>query len=256
MLYPFQDIFEQIPVFILVLFRLGGIIVMAPFLGAAAIPVKVKALLALILAMALFPLVPPVTFAPTSLTGLSVGVAGEMLIGIIMGFVLSLLFTGIQFGAEMISYQMGFAMARMVDPFTDVSTTVLSQFYMLLATLIYVLMNGPLILIRALTQTFQTVPLLAAIDNTTVLTVSVSVLTESFKLGIRIAGPVLVALFLATTALGFISRTMPQLNILAAGFPVRITLAFVILVASLGLIVMLFQDSLVIVFRQMGEIFI
>ena len=256
LLTPIQNIFDQAPVFALVLFRVAGIVVLAPLLGSMAIPVKVKVMMALMISMAVFPLVPPIAFIPNSLMSLAMAVAGEMLIGITMGFVLSLLFVGVQFGAEMISYQMGLAMARLVDPMTEVSTTVLSQFYLLLTTLIYVLMNGHLVLIKSLAQTFNSIPLLSTFSGIPVLKICIEVLSSAFKMGICIAGPVLVALFLATAALGFISRTMPQLNILAAGFPIRITLAFVLLIASLGMVVMLFQDSLIIAFRQLGSIFI
>jgi flagellar biosynthesis protein FliR len=82
------------------------------------------------------------------------------------------------------------------------------------------------------------------------------VLNAAFQLGIRIAGPAVVAIFLATLALGFISRTMPQLNILAAGFPLRIALGFILLVISFSMTLVLFQDSLIVAFRQIGQIFV
>lgn len=256
LLAPIQQIFEQIPMFVLVMFRMAGLIVLAPLMGSVTVPNKVKVLMVLVLSMAIFPLVPPIVYAPNSLLGLSVAVAGEMLIGISIGFVLLLLFVGIQFGAEMVSYQMGFSMAQLIDPMTDISTTVLSQFYLLLGTLLYVLMDGHLILIKSLAQTFQTIPLLGGFNGLSVLKVCVVVITEAFKLGIRIAGPALVALFLEALAMGFISRTMPQLNILAAGFPIRIILALVLLLASMCTVLMLFQESLVMVFHQIGLIFI
>ena len=255
LLYLIQHIFSQAPVFVLVLFRLSGMMVLAPLLGLMSIPVQIKIFIALLLSMAVFPLVPSPELVPNSLMGLAVAVAGEMLIGISMGFVLTLFFAGIQFGAELISYQMGFAMARLVDPMTQVSTTVISQFYILLASLIYILMNGHLILIKSLAKTFQTVPMLAGFEGRPVLDMSINILAEAFKLGVRMAGPALTAVFLASAALGFISRTMPQLNILAAGFPIRITLAFVLLIASLAMTGVLYQDGLIMVFRQIGYIF-
>ncbi len=256
MLTAYKTIAENAPLFILVLFRVGGMMAMAPLLGSGIIPIKVKALLALLITALIFPLVPMTSFEPRSLLELSFGVAGELLIGISMGFLVHLVFTGVEFGAEMISYQMGFAMARLVDPMTDVSTTVLSQFYTLLATLFYVLMNGHILLIRSIAQTFQSIPLLSGINSDVILHSLVSLLSESFKLGIRIAGPALVALFLSSLAMGFISRTMPQLNILAAGFPIRIILSLVLLIASLGMVMMVFEEQLVMAFREIGYLFL
>ncbi len=250
-----QQIFDQVPVFVLVLFRLAGMVALAPLLGSTAIPIKIRLMLVLVLSFAVFPLVKPVAAVPNSYAGLAVAIGGEMLIGITMGFALSLLFLGIQLGAEMVSYQMGLSLARLVDPMTDVSTTVLSQLYLLLTVLIYVLENGHLILISRLAYTFQTIPLLSGFESQPVLDMCVVIITESFQLGIRIAGPAVVALFLSSLAMGFVSRTMPQFNILAAGFPIRITLGLVVLIASFGMVPILFKSSLTRVFAQIGEVF-
>ena len=251
-----QNLMELAPVFVLVLFRVGGLMFFAPFLGLMVIPVRIRILIALIFSLAVFPLVPRTVIVHNSLLSLSLAVGGEMLIGIAMGFMLMLMFTGIEMGAAMVSHQMGWAMARLVDPMSMNQSNLLSQFYLLMITLFYVLMNGHLLLIRSLAQTFKTIPLLGSANTQALLDTLVSVLTEAFKLGIRVAGPALVAIFLATLALGFISRTMPQLNILAAGFPVRIGLALVLLIASVGMVGMLFKDYLVMTFRQIGYVFL
>ncbi len=256
MFEPIRQIYEQIPVFVLVLFRIGGIITVGPLMGMPSIPSRVRLMLALVLSMAVFPMVDKIDWVPNSWAAITLGVGGEMLIGITMGFVVTLTFTGIQLGAEIVSQQMGLSMARMVDPMSGVSTTVLSQFYLLLATAIYVLINGHLILLRALIQTFETIPLLSGHDHHTVVNIMVEMLGAAFRLGIRLAGPALVAIFLATLAMGFISRTMPQLNILAAGFPVRILLAMVLVIASLGTVFYILEDSLMFAFEQIGQVIV
>ena len=240
----------------LVLFRIAGLMVSAPLLSSAAIPLRIRAFIALVLALAVFPLVGQVGTVPNSLAALAVAAGGEVVLGLLMGFAVSLVFTGIQVGAEMVGQQMGFSMAQLVDPLSQITTDVLSQFYLLLATLIFVLMNGHLVLIKSLAHTFQTVPLLQApaVDANLVHSL-VSILADSFILGVRVAGPALVAIFLATAALGFISRTVPQLNILAAGFPVNISLAFILLAASIGVVFTLFHNSILTVFADLGRLF-
>jgi len=255
-LYPMQLIFERGPIFLLVLFRVSGLVAACPLMGHLSIPIRVKVMLAMVLSVVIFPIVKPVAFEPNSFLGLAVGLGGEILIGATMGFVLSLLFVGIQVGSEMVSQQMGLSMSELVDPASGISTTVISQFYVLLATVIYVLMNGHLILIRSLAETFKTAPVLMGFDSMAILKILTDVLTAAFQLGVRMAGPAVVAIFLATLALGFISRTMPQLNILAAGFPLRIALGFALLVISFSMALMLFHDSLIVAFRQIGQIFI
>jgi flagellar biosynthesis protein FliR len=250
------QIADRAPNFALVLARVAGLMVLAPLLGMASVPIRIKAFIALILAMAVFPLVPGTIAAPAHLLDVVVGVAFESLIGVVMGFALMLIFSGAQIGAELISHQMGWSLAQLIDPTTEISFDVLSQFYNLLATLIFVILNGHLILIRSLAWTFQTIPLMGASFNTGTMDFLVGVLGSSFQLGIRVAGPGLTAIFLATLAMGFVSRTMPQLNILAIGFPINITLALLVLIASMGMICMLFQDGIIDVLHHLGNIFI
>lgn len=256
LLNTIQHIIEHGPVFTLVLFRVAGLITMAPVLGSARIPVKIRVLFALVLSAAVYPMVPAVAAVPDTLPGLAIAVGAEMLIGISMGFALYLMLIGVQVGADLVSYQMGLGMAHLVDPNTELDSTVLSQLYLMVATLIYVLMNGHIVLIRSLVQTFDTVPLMGAGIGMDVLNLMVSILTNAFVLGIRVAGPALVAIYLATIALGFISRTMPQLNILAAGFPIRITLGLTLIITTFGAMGILFEDSIVFVLQEIGEIFI
>lgn len=260
-LAPIQLISQQAPVFLLVLFRMAGIVIFAPMLGSVSVPMPIKGLIVLVISAAIFPQIDISTVSAPALfsggfLGLAFGVAREMLIGLVMGFALLLMFLGVQVGAELISQQMALSLAQISDPFTNSNTDILTKFYLMLATLIYVLMNGHLILIGTLIQTFDTVPLLSATFDQGMLDMMLSILSASFMLGIRIAGPAVAAIFLATIALGFISRTMPQLNILAAGFPVRIVLALILLIASLGTVYGLFQDSIVIVLSGLGQFFI
>ena len=265
-LTPIQLMFDQAPLFALVVFRMAGLMMLAPMMGAMAVPPRIKALLALLLAAVVFPVVPAVAHVPNNLLGLAVGIGSEMLIGLTMGAVLSLMFVGVRMGSQMVGYQMGLGLANIVDPRTQANTNVLSQLYLLVATLIYVLMNGHLILIKSIIKTFETVPLMGALKVLTVssdgpvgfnlIDVLTTTLTGSYMMGIRIAGPALIAVFLATLALGFISRTMPQLNILAAGFPVRIMLAFLMLIASFGSVCFLCRGAIATAFAQIGSIFI
>jgi len=259
-LLPIQVIAEKAPIFVLVLFRLAGIMIFAPLLGAGTIPISIKVLIALVLSAAVFPqldlsALSIQTLAPGSFITLAIGVAREMLIGLIMGFALLLMFVGVQVGAELVSQQMALSLAQISDPFSNSNTDILTKFYLMLATLIYVLMNGHLILIGTLVQTFDTIPLFSATFDQGMLSIMLSILSAAFMLGIRVAGPAVAAIFLATIALGFISRTMPQLNILAAGFPIRILLALILLITSLGTVCGLFQDSIVNVLSGLGQFF-
>ncbi|MBI9017114.1 MAG: flagellar biosynthetic protein FliR [Phycisphaerae bacterium] len=250
------NIFEQGPVFVLVLFRIGGLLTSAPMFSSVSIPVNIKIFIALILAMIIFPVVPTVTWAPDSYLVLAIAIGSEMLIGIAMGFVISLIMLGVQLGAEIMSQQMGLSMSQLIDPSSNAQTTVISQFFLLLVTVIFLISNGHLVLIQALRNTFDVVPLMAGFHSQAVVDTMIATITTAFQLGICIAGPGLVAIFLATLALGFISRTMPQLNILAAGFPIRIGLSFVILLVTLTAVVGLFDNYMTLALQSIGNMFL
>jgi flagellar biosynthesis protein FliR len=250
------QIADRAPNFALVLARVGGLMVWAPLLGMNSVPIRIKAFIALILSLAVFPLVPSTVVTPGHLLDLVIGVGFESLIGIIMGFAVMVIFSGFQIGAELLSHQMGWTLAQLVDPSTEITFDVLSQFYNLLATLIFVMLNGHLILIRSMAQTFRTVPLMGASFHPETMDFLMGLMSTSFQLGIRIAGPGLTAVFLATLAMGFVSRTMPQLNILAIGFPINITLALVVIIAAMGMLFMLFEQGILDVLHQIGNIFV
>ena len=264
-LTPIQLIFDQAPAFLLVLFRIAGLMMLAPLLGAMTVPRRIKGLTALVLAIIIFPIVPAVAYVPNSLLGLVVGIGSELLIGLTMGSILSLMFVGVQLGTQMVGYQMGMGLAKVVDPRTQESTNVLSQLYLLLASVIYILMNGHLLLIKSVLDTFYTVPLMGALKVLTatsdaplgfsLIDILVSTLTGSYMLGVRVAAPALIAVFLATLALGVVSRTMPQLNILAAGFPIRIVLALLMLTASFATVGFLCRGAIAAAFQSIGAIF-
>ncbi len=257
---PIKLLYSQTPIFILIMFRIAGVLVYAPILGSFNIPYQIKIFLVLILAFAVFPMVAPQTMKlgveiPNTFINLSVGVMKELIIGISMGFALLLMFVGVQVGAEMISQQMGLNLSRVIDPMTGNDTDIMAQFYMLVATLLYVLMNGHIILIKTIVETFERIPLMGVHIGESLVATFVAILTGSFMLGVRVAGPALAAVFLATLAMGFISRTMPQLNILAAGFPVRIVLSLVLIIASFASVFALFEGSIVNVLSNLGMLF-
>ena len=258
-LAPVELLFSHLPIFLLVLFRMAGIFTVAPMLSSMVIPVQVKMFIALLITCAVFPSVlagAQGMVLPQTMMALIIGITYEILVGIVLGFAVTLLFVGVQLGSELISQQMSLSMAQSFDPMTNATSDVVSKFYGMLMTLIFVMMDGHVILINALVSTYKTVPLLTATFNESMLDYLIGdVLMSAFRMGLQIAGPAVVAIFLATLALGFISRTMPQLNILAAGFPMRIMLALLLLVACLGSVCALFQNELIGVLHRVPDIF-
>ncbi len=227
------DIPLALPTFALVLFRISGLMVTAPIFSSKGIPLRVRAAFTLVLAAMIFPLVK--NEAPSDLTlvtALTAGVA-EFMIGAVIGLALTLVLMTALVAGTMVGQQAGLALSQAVNPLEDLRTTVVGQIYYTILSLLFLLAGGHRAALAALLDTYKAIPLLSYQPDESMVLLLIEILTAAFIVGVRVAGPVIIALFLTETSMGFVSRTMPQMNILAVGFSIR---AFVALgVAALSL---------------------
>ena len=231
--YALATFYSFLPAGLLVLFRMGGLVMTAPLFSSNAIPMRVRVYLAVSLAVVLAPVVWPTLPADVTLRGALVGTAGELLMGMMLGLTVSLVFVGVELGGLMIGRQAGIALAQIFNPAMEAQTTVLGQLYFMTALVIFLALNGHHVLIRCLMDSFAAVPVLSFVAGEDAARLLVDALHQSMVLGVRLAGPALIALFAASVALNFVSRTVPQLNILVVGFPIRAMLALLIAALSL-----------------------
>ena len=219
--------------FMLVLFRLGGIFIFAPLFGSRMVPAQVKILLALVLAFCIYPMVP---FQPVnlSLMTLPVAIGGEVMIGLVIGYGASLPLIAMQMAGMMMGQQIGLGFARVLNPEMNEETVVLGQAFFLIALLVFLLLDGHHALLSALIGSFHHVPLTGYRVDLPLLGVLAGLLSSMYELAVRVAAPLICLIFLETIALGFIARTVPQINILSIGFPLRIIVGGALLVAMAG----------------------
>ena len=216
--------------FFLTLFRISIVLFLLPFFGGQSIPNMVKGAIVLILSLAVWPeLSFPGTFMPASGWEIAIMFAGELILGLILGLLIQFLFAAVQTGGQIIGFQMGFAMINVVDPVTGVSEAVTAHFLYMVVMLVFLVLNGPLYLMAALGKSFELVPP-GGLLLTPELTHEVLAFSEQiFILAIKIAAPVMAALFLVDLSLALISRAAPQMNVLLIGFPVKIAVGFLFL---------------------------
>ena len=213
--------------FFLTLIRISVVLFLLPFFGGQSVPATVKAALVLVLSLAVWP---QLSFAGNLLPANGIGIAlmiiGELILGLIMSLVINFLFGAIQFGGQIIGFQMGFAMVNVVDPITGVSNAVTAHFLYMCTMLTFIVLDGHLQLVAALGTSFKYIPpggiLLTPQLGTHLLEYS----SLMFFLAIKIAAPVMSALFLVDLALALISRAAPQMHVLMLGFPVKISVGF------------------------------
>ena len=219
------DIPLALPGYALVLFRVGGLSLTAPVFASRMIPGRVRAALTMTIAAMIFPVVSPQVPGELGLSAVVVGGATELMIGATIGLAMALLLMGAQVAGVMVGQQAALNLGQIVDPTQNTRTTVLGQIYTIVLTVLFLLLGGHRAMMAALLDTFEIIPLLSFRFDETFLLLLVEMLTAALVFGIRVAGPVLIALFLTSIAMGFLSRTMPQFNILSVGFTIRILLS-------------------------------
>lgn len=232
-LLPF-DILLSLPAFALVLTRVSGLMIAAPLFGSSVIPARIRVAMIVALAAMTFPLAARHIPVDISLSTALVGGLGELMIGTILGLSLSLLLLGAEVGGMMVGRQAGIALANVFNPASDSQVSITGQVYTIAFTVVFLLAGGHRAAVAALLDTFDVIPVLSFQMNESFMLLLVEMLAASFILGIRLAGPVLIALFLVGTTLAFLSRTMPQLNILTVGFAIRAITALAIAALAMG----------------------
>jgi flagellar biosynthetic protein FliR len=211
-----------LPAFALVLFRVGGMLIAVPILSSDAVPMRVRALFAAAMALVVFPILLPTVPAELTLRAALVGGVGEVMIGLLMGLALTALFSGAQLAGMIIGQQAGLGLGQTYNPLTATSTTTIGQIYFIVLLMIFIAAGGLQALVGGLLDSFRAVPLLSFTVQGGHLALLVDLLHASFVLGLKLAGPVMIAMFMTTMTMGILSKTMPQLNILSVGFIVRI----------------------------------
>lgn len=212
--------------------RVLALLATAPVLQGRALPARVKIGLALGVALVLAPVAGAPARAPLVLPeGLFV-LAGEIAVGVAIGFAMRIVFAAVELAGDLIGLQMGLGFAGFVDPGTSAQSPLVGSFLGLLAALVFLALDGHLMVIAAAAASFETVPVgagLRGVDAAAVLHWAAQI----FALGVQLALPVLVAMLVANLTLGVLARTAPQLNLLAVGFPLTLVLGFALLLVAL-----------------------
>jgi len=229
----FEHIAMWAPTLLLVALRMAGMVLAAPVLGHRAVPMQVRVAMAMVFTLAAAARLAGPVSAPSSLLALVGAGAIELGIGAAIGYVASLIFAGIELGAFHISNQLGLSLADVIDPTNPDAPSAVRGLFVLLATVIFLGVGGHRALIGGLMASFDTVPPMGFIEPASALQPVLAMLGASFVLALKLAAPVLIAMLLATAAMGLIQRTLPTVGLFSVGLPVRCLLGLAIMTASL-----------------------
>lgn len=221
--------------------RVLGLIAAAPVTNGPQFPTRAKIGLALFVTLVIAPTLPPLpTIDPASWGGLAM-LARELAIGLVLGFMMRLVFVAVEMAAEIMGTQMGLGFAQFYDVQMAAPVPVLGRFFGLAATLTFLAIDGHLLLLSVLAQTFTTLPVGGAMQAS-----FWQALTSAggffIYAALSLALPVIAALLVTNLALGVLSRAAPQLNIFAIGFPVTLMLGFAALLLSIPYFLPIFEQ--------------
>jgi flagellar biosynthetic protein FliR len=230
-----QDALNFVPVFVLVFFRVAGLMLAAPLLGSAKIPKRVKVMLALVLAAGLVNRVKIMPQMPDTTLQLAAGVGGELIFGLLMGLGLSLAFTAITWGGEIIGQQMGFTLGETFDPQYGRGGSLVGDLYLMLTLITFLLIRGHHAMIQGLAASFETLPLLTTGIDRDLFDMFIGLVMSATVLAVKVAAPMLVTMLVVDLALGFIGKSVPQINVMNAGLTLRSGLGIGVLIVGLML---------------------
>ncbi len=215
--------------FYLTLFRISVVLFIMPFFGDT-LPNLVKAALLIVLTLAVWPKLSfPPSYYPANGFNIGVMFVGELVLGLTLGCIVRMIIATVQIGGAIINFQMGFSMVNSFDPLTGMEEPMTTQFIYMCTMLTFLSLDGHLHLIKALGDSFSIVPPGGLFLSPALMNEVMLFSKQMFILGVRIAAPVIMALFLVDLALALISRTAPQMNILVMGFPLKIAVGFLFL---------------------------
>lgn len=214
---------DQLLAFLFLLTRCSGIFVFTPFFGSLNIPTEIRVVISVVVSY-LFAMnyKLPILGVPWTLLNIAVGLAGELLVGMAIGFVALAMFAGLQFAGQIIGFQIGLSLVNTIDPQTANRSATLSVYQNQIGLMLFLGMNAHHWFIRAIGDSLVALPPFSISINAHVVGKLTDTVAHLFVIGFQIAAPVTVVLLLTDIALGVIGRSAPQIHILVIGFPLKI----------------------------------
>jgi|TARA_B110000503_G_scaffold118822_1_gene180086 flagellar biosynthetic protein FliR len=214
--------------------RVSAFLLASPFFSLRAVNVRVRVLLAALLTLMIYPLVDWPIIEPYSAAGLR-EIFNQILIGTVMGMILQIVSGALVVGGQAVSAAMGLGMANMIDPNMG-NVPVISQFFIICSTLIFMGMGGHVLVISLILESFKSLPIGQMIAPDMLMAVLLQWSSMLFLGALLLALPIMVSLLFINIGVGVITRAAPALNIFAVGFPAMIMAGLVLLAASMSTI--------------------
>ncbi|TCZ79975.1 flagellar type III secretion system protein FliR [Paenibacillus albiflavus] len=246
-----------VSIFLLILCRISAFFVVAPIFSARNVPVMLKIGLAALISFIAFATVG--TELQIEMNAMYIMyVIREVLVGLMLGFLAYMFFTVVQIAGSLIDFQIGFGISNVIDPMSGTAAPVIGNFKFMLATLLFLALDGHHLFIKGMLESFNWIPLtnelFAKIYDGQVSTFIADSFVNVFALAFQLAAPVLVSLFLTDLGLGLLTRVAPQFNVFVVGIPVKLLVGLIMILVLLSSMSSLFQDVFIQMLRAMEKL--
>ena len=231
---------------LLIFLRISGVMFSAPVFSNSSIPTTAKIFFSIILAYIIFFTVGDFQYDPSTQNLIPLILLGvkEVITGVLIGFMLNFIFYGFSYAGLLVGYDMGLAMAQMFDPTTESNTNIMGQTMLIMATLIFLIINGHHYLIRGLVYSFSIVPIGTFKMSQGLMDAIIRFSAGIFVLAVKIASPIMVSFFLLHLGSGIVARVMPQMNIFFVVQPLKSSLGLALLITLTPVYVYLIRNLL------------
>jgi flagellar biosynthetic protein FliR len=236
---------SQFLLFLMLFARVTALIVVAPVIGHQSVPVQMKVALGMFFAFVLYPLA--ATKAPviaTEFLPLVLALVQEVVVGVLIGFATGLLFAGVRYAGELISLDTNLSAAMMFDPENNSQASLISEFLYLAMLMVFLLLNGHHFVLEALYVSYSAIPIGGLVWSGAAAAAMIKLSAMVFIVAVKLAAPIIVAMFLLNVALSILSRVMPQMNMFALVFPAKIGVGLFAVMAAAPLMVFTFRKLL------------
>ncbi|WP_456452675.1 flagellar biosynthetic protein FliR [Hydrogenimonas sp.] len=235
---------DHVYTFLLLFVRLSTLFVFLPFYNHMSVSPQIKAAFAFYLTLVLFPLM-PTTPAPETWAPFFAALFSEIVLGLIAGVALNIVFGIFSYAGEQIAFVMGFSLASVMDPQSQIQSPLVSQFLTMMALLILLAFDGHHMMLVWMVEALKAAPLGGLAMNHAMFDYLMSAMGHLFLMGFSVAFPIVALSLLSDIIFGMLMKTMPQFNLLVVGFPIKIGLSLLVWAVVLGAMMLTFKKEFI-----------
>jgi flagellar biosynthetic protein FliR len=231
---------NHVILFLFLFARVSGLFAFFPFFSHMTIPMSIKTAFAVFMVIFLYPIA-TMPVIHLDIFNISLVIVSELFLGLIAGLILNLIFAMLQMAGMQISFVMGFTMASTIDPQSHINSPIMSQIFTTLGLVVLLALNAHHLMIIFLAKSLHFLPLGEFYPGGNLWKYLIKATTDMFIYGFILSFPIVGLSLLADVVFGMLMKTMPQFNLLVVGFPIKIMVGFVVLVATLSSIMFIFK---------------